>query len=484
MVFSSALFLFLFLPLVIAVHFAVPRRARNAVLLAASLWFYAWGSPGAIGVLLLSIGLNHLGGLLVDKYRDRPSGWWALVATVVANLALLGWYKYAGFAYENARFALDSLGFATSEWRAAPVLPAGISFFTFQAMSYVVDVYRRHTPVQRNPFDLALYVALFPQLVAGPIVRYADVAAEIRVRETSWGAFASGIDRFVVGLMKKLLLANTFAAVADGVFAIPDGDLTPAVAWLGVVCYTLQIYFDFSGYSDMAIGLGRMFGFTFLENFDHPYAARSLTEFWRRWHISLSTWFRDYVYIPLGGNRHGAWATGRNLLIVFLLCGLWHGAAWTFVAWGVFHGVFLILERGRFGRGLEWLPVAARHAYTLLLVMAGWTLFRSEDFAQALTFGRALCGLQTGNPLAYPLGMYLDGPLAALMALGVVAATPVPIALAARCREFAARTPVERRESLWLTTNVLRSGWHAAALAVAGVLLAASSYNPFIYFRF
>ncbi len=315
-------------------------------------------------------------------------------------------------------------------------------------------------------------------------MRYSDVAAEIRCRETTWGGFASGIDRFVVGLMKKLLLANTFAAVADGAFAIPDGDLIPAIAWLGVVCYSLQIYFDFSGYSDMAIGLGRMFGFTFLENFAHPYAARSVTEFWRRWHISLSTWFRDYVYIPLGGNRHGAWTTGRNLLIVFLLCGLWHGAAWTFVAWGVFHGVFLILERGRFGRGLERLPIAARHAYTLLVVMGGWTLFRSEDFSQALTFGRAMCGLQAGNPLAYPPGMYLDGPLAALLALGIVAATPAPRTLAARWREFVARTPERRREFLRGTTEVLRSGWHAAALAVAGVLLAASSYNPFIYFRF
>lgn len=472
MVFSSALFLFLFLPLVLAAHFLAPRRARNFVLLVASLGFYAWGSPSSFGVLLLSIGLNHIGGVLVDRFRDKPHGWWVLVATVVANLGLLGWYKYAGFVYENARWAGDALGVALPEWQAAPVLPAGISFFTFQAMSYVVDVYRGHVPVQRNPFDLGLYVALFPQLVAGPIVRYADVATDIRRRETTWSGIAAGIDRFLVGLMKKLLLANTFAAVVDGVFAIPDADLTPVIAWLGVVCYTLQIYFDFSGYSDMAIGLGRMFGFTFLENFAHPYAARSVTDFWRRWHISLSTFFRDYVYIPLGGNRAGALLTARNLLIVFLLCGLWHGAAWTFVAWGLFHGLFLVAERWGGARLLEGCPVVLRHAYTLLVVMVGWALFRSADFAQALAFGRAMCGLQEGHPLAYPLGMYLDVPLTVLMIAGTFVATPLPGKLLQR----------HKARAMW--GEIVRSACHAAALVVASVLLAASSYNPFIYFRF
>jgi alginate O-acetyltransferase complex protein AlgI len=485
MVFSSNLFLFLFLPLVLAGYYLSPRALRNSWLLATSLLFYAWGGLLTAGLLVVSIVMNYALGLWVDRVRDRPSVRAVMALAMALNLVPLFYFKYAGFCLDTLSVGLASLGFeGLPSHRIA--LPIGISFFTFQAMSYVIDVYRRDTPVAKNPVEVALYVAFFPQLIAGPIVRYRDVADQLNERRETAAQFAEGIERFVIGLSKKVLLANAAASAADQIFAIPGGELTASVAWLGIVCYTLQIYYDFSGYSDMAVGLGLMFGIRFLENFNYPYAARSITEFWRRWHISLSVWFRDYLYIPLGGNRHGTWRTYRNLLIVFLLCGLWHGAGWNFIVWGLLYGVFLILERCGLSRLLERAPVFVAHGYVMLVVMAGWVLFRAADLAQAGDYFAALCGLSRATGAAHPLALYLDAPLAVLLVLGAIGSVPwMPAARRTladwRSQRFAGSTL--ERPSEW-SFELGRVCALAGLSVVVAVVLSASTYNPFIYFKF
>jgi alginate O-acetyltransferase complex protein AlgI len=429
-------------------------------------------------------------------------------------------FKYADWLWDGLGAGLAGLGLldeapaplgshlaSDSVWRSILLeadgsirLPIGISFFTFQALSYVIDVQRREAPAQRNPLDIALYVALFPQLVAGPIVRYRDVAVQLVQRVVTRASFAYGIRRFVIGLGKKMLIANVCAEAADGVFGgagtdlagVPGAELYPALAWLALVAYTLQIYFDFSGYSDMAIGLGHMFGFRFLENFAHPYVSRSITEFWRRWHISLSTWFRDYLYIPLGGNRRGGARTYLNLLIVFALCGLWHGASLTFLVWGLYHGAFLVLERAGLGAWLGRRAGPLRHIYVLLAVMVGWVFFRAETLAYAWAFLRALVGLSDGSQLV-PVGELLV-PAREIHLLALHADTLTWIALAAgalgslpwlpwlRARLEALEAQGRRGPSLafeWLGLAGLALVFVHAAMA-----LASGGYNPFIYFRF
>ena len=492
MVFCSALFLFLFLPAVLAIYYLLPRPGRNLLLLVASLIFYAWGSVSALWIMLASIGLNYLAGLAVERSaQDRFRQSWILTLTVIANLGMLGWFKYACFIEELLQPLISALGLTCP--RLPPIeLPIGISFFTFQALSYVVDVARREVPAQRNLFDLALYISFFPQLVAGPIVRYFDVAAAIRSRQESLSDFAEGVRRFIMGLAKKMLLANTMGAVTDLLFHTPDAELTLPLAWLVVVCYALQIYYDFSGYSDMAIGLGLMFGFRFLENFNAPYHARSITDFWRRWHLSLSTWFRDYLYIPLGGNRRGPIRTGLNLLTVFLLCGLWHGANWTFILWGLFHGFFLVLERAGLQKFLTRLPAAIGHLYTLLVVLCGWTLFRAQDLTQAAGFYRAMFGMQHTTADSHLWDTIVDAPLLWILLAAILCTGSLP-----QWRELFGlpthRTPTADPAlghagplaQPWQLASAL--GSLAALLVLFGVsvmLLAASSYNPFIYFRF
>ncbi|MBE0586337.1 MAG: MBOAT family protein, partial [Desulfofustis sp.] len=331
MVFSSTIFLFVFLPLVLLSYMVAGRKFRNVILLAASLLFYAWGENVFVLLMLISIALNYCFGLLIDHSQQRGwSGKIPLILALLTNLGLLGFFKYANFLIDNLNTILINLDFEPVEMQAVH-LPIGISFFTFQALSYVIDLYRGQASVQKSPINVALYISLFPQLIAGPIVRYHDVAEQIVHRTTRFDDFTYGIRRFIIGLGKKVLVANVLGRTADYMFSLPADSIPAGLAWLGAVSYTLQIYYDFSGYSDMAIGLGRMFGFRFLENFNYPYAAQSIREFWRRWHISLSSWFRDYLYISLGGNRHGATRTYVNLMIVFFLCGLWHGASWTFV---------------------------------------------------------------------------------------------------------------------------------------------------------
>src|SRR6478736_9425249 len=422
MVFASPIFLFLFLPLTLAAYFAFPRGWRNGVLLVASLAFYAWGEAPYLALVLGSVAFNFAVGATIGKSGGVARTRW-LALGIVGNLTTLAIFKYANFAVGNVNALAPILAMTPIALASIP-LPLGISFFTFHAISYVVDVYKGNAHAERNVPRFALYILLFPQLIAGPIIRWRDIASQLPQREERIADFAYGVRRFVLGLGKKVLIANTLGAVADRIFAMPTSELTTPLAWLGLVCYTLQIYFDFSGYSDMAIGLMRMFGFHILENFNYPYIARSIREFWRRWHISLSNWFRDYLYIPLGGNQRGARRAYRNLVVVFLLCGLWHGASWPFVLWGAWHGLFLVAERAGVGRMLERLGPMS-HAYALAVVMGGWVLFRSSTLARADIFYSALLGLGTGDPIQRPLREFLDPLVATTLVFAVAGATPI-----------------------------------------------------------
>ena len=473
MVFSSMIFLFAFLPALLLCYFIIPRRlrgVRNAVLLAFSLGFYAWGGPKLLGLMLVSIAVNYAGGLLCRPGQRRRKLF--MILTVAVNLGLLGYFKYAGFFLEN----LALLGLPIQVPNI--ILPIGISFFTFQGMSYALDVYRGEAAAEKSPLRVALYIALFPQLVAGPIVRYTTVAAEIADRRESAAECGGGAVRFCFGLAKKMLLANALGQIADAAFGAGDV-LTTSMAWLGAIAYTGQIYFDFSGYSDMAIGLGQVFGFHFLENFNYPYVSKSITEFWRRWHISLSTWFRDYVYIPLGGNRCNVGKQVRNIAAVWLLTGMWHGAAWNFILWGGYYGALLLGEKFLWGRALEKAPGALRRFYALLLIVLGWTLFRAESLAAvgqmfAAMFGAAPAGLWSGET-AYYLSEFRWELL-----VGVIAALPVKNRLEAALGRWEAHGSRLAAGTLAVAPRVLALGLFALSL----VTLLSSSFNPFIYFRF
>jgi alginate O-acetyltransferase complex protein AlgI len=483
MLFSEPVFVFLFLPLLFLAYGFAPRAAKNTILLLASLLFYAWGEKSFVLVMLGSIAFNYLVGLLVEAGRSRGLHKLFLILGVAGNLGLLAVFKYATFLVTNLNLLLAGLKLPPIHMQ--PVhLPIGISFFTFQAMSYIIDLYRGHAEVQRNPIRVALYITLFPQLIAGPIVRYRNIARRLAHRTVTRAGFDQGIRRFILGLGKKMLLANVLAVPADRIFGIPTQQLTTPVAWLGTICYALQIYFDFSGYSDMAIGLGRMFGFRFLENFNYPYISRSITEFWRRWHISLSTWYRDYLYIPLGGNRRGTLRTYLNLVIVFFLCGLWHGASWTFVVWGLFHGTFLVLERLGPGQFLASRRPALQHVYVLLVLLVSWVIFRCETLAQASGMLAALAGLAQGSRLEHHLSLYLDTEVMIALAVGVIACAPVLPGLM--------RGLTRRRRALQRASrpgfDTLRAVGETAALMLVFLIsltwMAAGTYNPFLYFRF
>ncbi|HET8830716.1 MAG TPA: MBOAT family protein [Casimicrobiaceae bacterium] len=476
MIFASPLFLFLFLPLTIVAYWTFPGRVRKAVLLAASLLFYAWGEARYVPLILGSICLNWWIGIrIADASRADARKRWAILG-VAANLAVLALFKYANFAVANLNALAPILSVAPVSVATIP-LPLGISFFTFHAISYVVDVYKRTASAQRGIGEFALYILLFPQLIAGPIIRYRDIAAQLVAPKPSVAEFAYGVRRFILGLGKKLLIANTLGRTADDIFGLPASELGAPLAWLGLLCYTLQIYFDFSGYSDMAIGLMRMFGFRILENFDYPYVASSVREFWRRWHISLSNWFRDYLYVPLGGNRLGTTRSYANLVIVFVLCGLWHGASWTFVLWGTWHGLFLVVERGAFARVLERRRLVA-HVYTLAVVAGAWVLFRCDTVTHAIDYYAALAGLSDADPMLHPLARYADGLLMTTLLVAVVFAMPIG-----------------RRVSYWLDDAMERSrkaivamtaegAWLVLVFVASAATLAAGTYNPFIYFRF
>ena len=470
MVFSSLIFLLFFFPALLVCYFCVPKKlrgVRNCVLLGFSLFFYRCGGADYLPLLLISIGANYVGGLLAASERPalKRLGLWG---AAVVGLGMLGWFKYAGFAAEN----LNALGLPVPVPEI--VLPIGISFFTFQGLSYVIDVYRGDAQRQKNPLYVALYVSLFPQLVAGPIVRYTTVEEEITQREESIHEFSQGVVRFLFGLGKKMLLANVMGEVADAIFGQPAGGIGPALAWMGALAYTLQIYLDFSAYSDMAIGLGRMFGFHFLENFNYPYISRSVTEFWRRWHISLSSWFRDYVYIPLGGSRRSLGRNLFNLTAVWLLTGLWHGASWNFVLWGAWFLALLAGERYLWGGRLRRAPGAVGWLYAMLAAVFSWVLFRSPSLSYALGYFGAMFGLGGGadGQEVYFLLEYWPEWIGALLAI-----LPWKLWLQERLEE--------RGDAL--SQGVLEWAPKLMALGLMGlsyVKLVSGSFNPFIYFQF
>lgn len=484
MVFSSPVFLFLFLPIVLLlVMSAGTLRAKNTIITLASLFFYAWGETFYVWVMLASILLNYLAGRWLEAVHSPQARRLAITVAVSANLGMLIWFKYANFIADNLAVSLRALGI-----HLAPIdlveLPIGISFFTFQGLSYVIDVYRNEVPPQRNLGKLALYKSLFPQLIAGPIVRYRDVSAELDARHVTLSDLAAGVRRFIIGLGKKLLIADNVAHVADTIFALPDGTMPASVAWLGTAAYSIQIYFDFSGYSDMAIGLGRMFGFHFLENFNFPFISRSVREFWQRWHISLTTWFRDYVYVPLGGNRGGTFMTYRNLLLIFFLTGLWHGASWNFVCWGLFHGLFLVLERLGLGRLLERMPHVIGTAYALIVLQFSWALFHTETLHEAKNFGLSLLGMY--NDLDHHLyaSVHLSTEVVVCLLLGALFSTPLLRDLIAWSRLRVTHWEPSIRSITSRVYAVSETAMHMAILVLCCMHMASSTYDPFIYFRF
>ena len=469
MVFSSLTFLFLFFPIVIGVYYLCPRALRNLWLLAASLLFYAWGEPVYIRLMVASILFNYLCGLGVAALQKREKKGIAkalLILCIVGNIGALGVFKYADLLIGTIN------GIAGSHLALLELaLPIGISFYTFQALSYVIDVYRGTVAAQKNPITFGTYIALFPQLIAGPIVQYKTVEEQLSCRRETAAQFAAGIGRFTIGLGKKVLIANQVGALWDTVSALPQAQLAAGTAWLGALAFTFQIYFDFSGYSDMAIGLGKMLGFEFLENFDYPYLSRSITEYWRRWHISLGTWFREYVYIPLGGNRHGLSRQILNLIIVWGLTGLWHGASWNFLLWGLYYGVILIVEKVWLLRPLQKAPAAVQHLYSLLLIILGWIIFALTDFSAIGGYFAALFGAHGGLDSST---MYLLTSNLILLVIAGFASTRLPAKLAAG---FVQRlTPAGQ--------TAVKCIFYTGVLLMCIAFLVGDSYNPFLYFRF
>jgi len=505
MVFSSTTFLFLFLPVVLLLYhgvFFLPihlgSRSRkwiqlsNAFLLLASLLFYYWGERHLVLLFIGTTAVDFFAALLISRAMLRTNGGTAdparrrtawqralLAAAIGVNLSILFLFKYFSFTAGAANALLKPTGLQIPAYQLT--LPLGISFFIFHSMSYTIDVYRGQVSPTRNFIDYACYVLMFPQLVAGPIVRFSYVAKALVWRTISPSYFARGVSQFVIGLSKKVLIANIVGEATDRIFVLPADQLSPATAWLAVWAYTIQIYFDFSGYSDMAIGLGRMFGFELPLNFDYPYTAKSIREFWRRWHISLSTWFRDYLYIPLGGSERGQWQTARNLIFVFFLCGLWHGAKWTFVAWGLYHGFFLVLERNE-----KISALLERHSwfgriYTLLAVAVGWVLFRSDSFTQAIAFLRAMAGM--GSSHSYPIQWFLRPETFLALMFGTILSAPIVPALAAWLDKILRE--MRGAPNYWIpAVSNLQVAALAALLFVCAIQVVSGTYNPFIYFRF
>ncbi|MDL5510258.1 MBOAT family O-acyltransferase [Arenibacter sp. M-2] len=482
MVFSSALFLFIFLPIVIIGNLLLAPKFRNFFLLLSSLFFYAWGEGVIIILMISSICLNYIFGIGIEyfltKMNNKNAAKLILVLAVLTNISFLIYYKYYGFILEN----IQGLGPFDNITISEIALPIGISFYTFQSLSYCIDVYRKEVSSQKNPLNLGLYISLFPQLIAGPIVRYHDIDKQITNRTIEKDVFVDGILQFVRGLVKKMIFANTAAIIADQTFAVAAENLPTSLAWIGILCYALQIYFDFSGYSDMALGLGKMFGFKFAINFDYPYISKSIQEFWRRWHISLSTWFRDYLYIPLGGSRGKKWTIYRNLIIVFLITGIWHGASWNFVIWGLFHGTFLILERVGGKKILSKMPTFLQHFYAVVVVLFGWVFFRSETLAYAMGYFKSMLGFTNGTD--YTPFAELDNFVLTILILGVIIATPIRGKVINLVKEF--------ESGKFFQDNPIYFGFKkftilmlmVVAFVVCAMQIASNSYNPFIYFRF
>jgi len=484
MVFSSLTFLYLFLPIVLIINYLIPKKYRNYTLLIASFLFYSWGGISLSLLLLTSVVFNYIIGLILAWRLNKAGAKAILVIGVSGNLGLLAFYKYANFIVENINSLINSFGFTFSINDPGIILPIGISFFTFQALSYLIDVYKCKVSVQKNFVDLSLYISLFPQLIAGPIVRYHDIADQLKNRISNPQKFVSGIKRFVIGLAKKVLIANQFALLADAAFQTSPEQLSTFVAWAGILAYSIQIYFDFSGYSDMAIGLGRMFGFNILENFNFPYISKSIREFWKRWHISLTNWFRDYLYIPLGGNRKGKVRTYLILFVVFFLTGLWHGASWSFIAWGLLHGTFMVIERLGFENLLNksWRPL--RHTYTLFIVLMAWVLFRAEDFNYATGYYKAMFSFRSMQLNRDILDIFLNDQVYILFLIAVISSSRIWVIIYQKGKQLLPSMNDPQRNILqvcWAFAVIVFIG---AAMLFSTINLVANSFNPFIYFRF
>ena len=468
MVFSSLVFLFAFLPVTLAVYYLAPDRIKNPILLLASLIFYAWGEPVYIILMILSILFNYFMGRDIDFNRDNKNKKRAsLVLTVVVNLLILGFFKYYAFFIDT----VNSMLHLKIPYREL-ALPIGISFYTFQTLSYIIDVYRGRVEVQKNILHFGLYVCLFPQLIAGPIVKYVDVADQIEHRSMNLNKFGSGMIYFVRGLGKKVLLANNIGLLYDAVAGMELSNISVLTAWLGAIAYTFQIYFDFSGYSDMAVGLGKMLGFDFLKNFDYPYISKSITEFWRRWHISLSTWFRDYLYIPLGGNRVRVSRHIFNLMVVWLLTGLWHGASWNFVVWGLYYGALLVIEKYITGKWLKRLPNVLQHVITMVIVMIGWVFFFSPDLGYAVSYIGHMFGAGSAGIVGRDAVYYLLTN-AVLLLICAVGSTPYVHQI------FYALTLKPKKKHVYGAV-----AGYAVNFLIPVSYLVSATYNPFLYFRF
>lgn len=476
MVFSSVVFLFIFLPWTLMIHYFLDPRYRNIFLLLVSLCFYAWGEGFLTVLIITSIFVNYLGGLLIGHYKNRNEGLTKILlgSFIAINVLVLVYFKYYNFILGN----LQEAGLFSAVILSPVHLPIGISFYTFHIISYLIDVYRRDAISQKNPFDLGLYIFLFPQLVAGPIIRYKDISQKIAARFIVGTEFTNGLIRFIRGLAKKMIIANNVAIIADQAFSQDPSAIPTSVAWLALLCYTLQIYFDFSGYSDMAVGLGKMLGFNFPENFNYPYMADSIREFWQRWHISLSTWFRDYLYIPLGGNKGGRFATYRNLFFVFFVTGLWHGASWNFIVWGLFHGCFLVIERIGFGKILKKLPSAIAHFYTLCVVMVAWIFFRADTLTYAIGFIETLAGFSKSTN--YIALMHLDEYMIIILTLGIVFSTNLRVVIGNFIRDKFSSFGTLAGKGVTVATYFA----YIVLFVYCSAELAQNNYNPFIYFRF
>lgn len=467
MLFSSMTFIYVFLPIVLLLYLISKKELHNPILLTASIIFYAWGEPKYLAIMLLTIIVNYVGAIAIEKHKNHKK--LILTLTVIANLSFLIYFKYFNFLIANYNNLFNQNITALDI-----IMPIGISFYTFQALSYVVDVYREDCKAQKDFYKLALYICLFPQLIAGPIVKYHDVADQISSREVNFDKVNLGVKRFIIGLSKKVLIANTMGAIADKIFIQNPHDFSQAVAWLGSIAYSFQLYFDFSGYSDMAIGLGLIFGFRFMENFNYPYISKSITEFWRRWHISLSTWFKEYVYISLGGNRVSKIKTLRNLGIVFLLTGIWHGAEWTFVVWGIWHGLFIILEKSFNIKEFEAKPHAwyinlLRHLYCMFAFIIGWVIFRAENMSYATDYIMNMFGLLQSDKTGYSMEYYVDRLGIITFIVAVLCSVPL----------FKNILYIQSK-----TGRFILNCWLLVLFYLSTLTIASNTYNPFIYFRF
>lgn len=480
MVFSSIVFLFYFLPVILFLYYLVPNKGRNGVLFLCSLLFYAWGEPVYLLLMLFSIFCNFTLGLALNRSiekaeksnNDKEPKLWLFFAVAI-NIGLLAFFKYADFFVQNGNFLFNT--------QVKPLylpLPLGISFYTFQAMSYLIDLFRRKVEVQKNFIDFGTYVALFPQLIAGPIVRFSDIALQLRNRKESWELFAMGASRFVIGLCKKVLLANNAGIIFDQVTQMQAGELSVLSAWIGILAFTFQIYFDFSGYSDMAIGLGRMFGFSFPENFDYPYMAKSITEFWRRWHMTLGTWFREYLYIPLGGNQKGLKRQIFNLFVVWALTGIWHGASWNFVFWGLYFGVILVFEKLFWLKQLKKIPRFFQHGITFFLVMMSWVIFSLDSLEQITWYFQSLFALN-GNAVVDQQGQYWLASNYLLFLMMSIGVTSVPQKIFIRVKQQVGKDKLGQ-----LLFCSLQNVAMVFLFLLVMAYLVSSSYNPFLYFRF